>query len=227
MPDILADYKIQLDAVRKLIRVAKSFDAATSAVLDLHAATHSAKVSDSTEKTLSDDLLNGLADADFSVMPTKKDETIAWHLWHIARIEDLVSNLLIAEQDQVFNDGWMNRMHVTVKDVGNSMTDEEIFALSETVDKRALIDYRDAVGIQTRRMIKALTLGDLKRKPSETALSRLVAEGGLLEEKGSIWLKKFWGSYTVQGLLLLPLTYHHMLHLPDSFAIKAAVKAKG
>lgn len=57
-------------------------------------------------------------------------------------------------------------------------------------------------------------------------LDRLVSEGGLLERKGSIWLKDFWGSDTVTGLILLPLTRHHMIHLSDSAAIKAYIKNK-
>lgn len=30
-------------------------------------------------------------------MPTLKDETIAWVLWHIARIEDLIMGILVAD----------------------------------------------------------------------------------------------------------------------------------
>lgn len=51
-------------------------------------------------------------------------------------------------------------------------------------------------------------------------MARLVSEGGLLENKKSIWLKDFWGRHTVAGLILLPLTRHHMMHLPDSIIIK-------
>lgn len=168
--------------------------------------------------------MDGLEDEDYSVMPTEKDETIAWHLWHIARIEDLVGNLLIAERPQIFGDEWMERLNVSVKDTGNAMTDDEIIGFSKQVKKQELIHYRNAVGRQTRELLKALTPGDLKRKPSDESLARLVSEGGLLEVKKSIWLKKFWGSYTVTGLILLPLTHHHMIHLPDSVRIKEFVE---
>ena len=157
-------------------------------------------------------------------MPTSKDETIAWHLWHIARIEDLVSNLLIAEQPQVFNDEWMTSLNVEIKDTGNAMSDEEIIVFSQKVNKQALIHYRNAVGCQTRNILRRLKAEDLKRKLKPEYLDRLVSEGGLLEDKKSIWLKDFWGKYTVSGLILLPLTLHHMLHLPDSIQIKAFIK---
>lgn len=224
MSDMVMEYKLKLDRLRKLIRSSGNFDAAMELALEIHAITHTGTVSSSSIPTFCDDLLDGLADEDYSIMPTAKDETIAWHFWHIARIEDLVGNLLIARQSQIFNDEWMARLNVTVKDTGNIMTDEQIIDLSERINKQELINYRNAVGCQTRKILKSLCPSDLKRKPEAEYLARLVSEGGLLESKGSLWLKDFWGKKTVSGLILLPLTYHHMLHLPDSAAIKRFIK---
>lgn len=39
-------------------------------------------------------------------MVTSKDETIAWALWHIARLEDLTMNLLVSGGEQVWNREW-------------------------------------------------------------------------------------------------------------------------
>lgn len=50
---------------------------------------------------------------------------------------------------------------------------------------------------------------------------------GVLEIKESIWLKDFWGRHTVSGLILLPLIRHHMMHLPNSYAIKKFIKTGG
>ncbi|WP_320986964.1 DinB family protein [Hungatella effluvii] len=225
MSDIAADYELQADRLRRLLKAKKTFEPAMELALDLHAVTHTGVVSGSSSPTFCDHVLEGLTDEDYSVMPTEKDETIAWHLWHIARIEDLVSNLLIARQSQIFDDDWMDRMNVTVKDTGNVMSDSEIISFSRHVKKQELINYRNAVGCQTCAVIKSLTPSDLKRKPESEYLDRLVSEGGLLDRKGSVWLKDFWGSYTVTGLLLLPLTRHHMMHLPDSTAIKEFIKS--
>ena len=228
MPDIEKEYKLQLDKLRKLIKSPKTFDPAIELTLEIHAITHTSKVSASGIPTFCDDLLDGLADEDYSVMPTEKDETIAWHLWHIARIEDLVGNLLIAQQSQIFNDEWMTRLNVTVKDTGNVMTDEQIIDLSKQINKQELINYRNEVGCQTRKIIKALSPKDLKRKPEAEYLARLVSEGGLLERKGSLWLKDFWGKRDVAGILLLPLTRHQAGHLNDCLKLKkkcAKIKA--
>lgn len=218
--ELQGEYILQIDKLRKLIKPRKTFGEAIDLALEIHAVTHTSVVSGVSVPTFCDGILDGLADEDYSVMPTEKDETIAWHFWHIARIEDLAGNLLIAEQDQIFNDEWMKRMNVTVKDTGNAMTNEEIIDFSETIDKQELIHYRNAVGCRTRDILKSLIPDDLKRKPKEEFLERLVSEGGLLECKDSIWLKNFWGKHTVSGLILLPLTRHHMMHLPDSITIK-------
>lgn len=111
-------------------------------------------------------------------------------------------------------------MSVSVRDTGNVMTDMQIIDFSEQVNKQELIKYRNAVGCQTRKILKSLSPLDLKRKPGEEYLARLVSEGGLLEVKGSIWLKNFWGRHTFAGLILLPITRHHMMHLSDSVVIK-------
>jgi hypothetical protein len=224
MLDIEKDYNLQIDRLRKLIKSPKTFNSAIELALEIHAVTHTGKVSSSGVPTFCDNLLDGLTNKDYSIIPTEKDETIAWHLWHIARIEDLVGNLLIAEQFQIFSDEWMSRLNVTVRDTGNAMTNGQIIAFSEQVNKQKLITYRNAVGCQTRKILKSLTPNDLKRKPGAEYLTRLVSEGGLVESEKSIWLKDFWGKHTVAGLILLPLTRHHMMHLPDSIAIKQFIK---
>jgi len=224
MLDIRQDYKLKIDQLRKLLKSPKTFDAAIELALAIHAITHTSKVSSADIPTFCDYLLDGLTDEAYSIMPTKKDDTIAWHLWHITRIEDLVGNLLIAEQPQVLNDEWMDGLNAAVKDVGNSMTDEQIIDFSRHVNKQELISYRNAVGRRTREILKSLTADDLKRKPKAECLERIVSEGCLQEDSNSIWLKDFWGKHTVSGLILLPLTRHHMMHLQDSIVIKQSIR---
>ena len=220
MFDIEENYNSQIDKLRKLIKPLKTFDAAIELALEIHAITHTSEVSSSNMQTYYDDLLIGLKNEDFRVMPTEKDKPIAYHLWHIARIEDLVSNLLINKQPQVFNDEWMAKMNVAIKDTGNAMDSAQIAEFSKHINTQELINYRNAVGYQTRKILKSLTHKDLKQKPEPECLLQLVSEGGLLENKNSIWLKDFWGRHAVAGLVLLPLTRHHMMHLPECMAIK-------
>ena len=97
MLDIKKDYNLKIDKFRKWIKLPKTFDFAIELALEIHAITHTSKLSSNNTLTFCDILLDGLENEDYSVKPTEKDETIAWHLWHITRIEDLTGNLLIAE----------------------------------------------------------------------------------------------------------------------------------
>lgn len=225
MFDIEKDYNPLIDELRKLIRPLKTFDSAIDLALKIHAITHTSIVSSNDSQTFCDCLLDGLADKDYSVMPTENDKSMAYHLWHIARIEDLVGNLLIAESPQIFNDEWADKLNVSVKDTGNAMMYHQIIEFSEQINKQELINYRNAVGTQTRKTLKSLTPADLKRKPKAECLEQIVIEGGLLEHKGSLWLKDFWGKHTVAGLILLPITRHHMMHLPDCLVIKQYIES--
>ena len=63
--------------------------------LQIHAKLHSSVVS-GTDKNEVDNLLCDLKQNEYAIMPTGKDETIAWGLWHIARIKDLTMNILVA-----------------------------------------------------------------------------------------------------------------------------------
>lgn len=77
-------------------------------------------------------------------MPTIKDETMAWAFWHIARIEDLTMNILVAGQEQVFDPAWKLRMNATILDTGNALNDEEILRLSKSLHIQELLNYRNS-----------------------------------------------------------------------------------
>ena len=218
--EILDDYSKKIALLQKQIKTVKYFDEAKLLFLDIHAITHSSYISIDSNPTFFDILINGLGDDDYSIMPLETDETIAWHIWHITRIEDIVGNLLIYKHDQVFCDEYALKMNTTVKDTGNAMTDKEIIDFSRQIVKKELLDYRNAVGLRTNEIIASLTPADVKRKADEEDKGRLLKEGCLTKDKDSIWLKDFWGRLTIAGMLCLPLTRHHMMHLPDSFAIK-------
>ena len=82
-------------------------------------------------------------------MVTSKDETIAWALWHIARLEDLTMNLLVSGGEQVWNREWARCLGTAVADTGNAMSDDQIMELSKALRPAELLQYRSAVGRRT------------------------------------------------------------------------------
>lgn len=205
------DYYEKQKTLRSILRSPSKFDEAMHLVLSQHDMLH---FSTNPDIPLYCDILwSNVSDTAFRTMPTKKDETIAWHIWHITRIEDLVSNLLISNQAPILDDSWLEVLNITTKDTGNAMNDDEILFLSTNINKEALKSYRQAVSNRTRSIIKKLTVDDIKQKPTKQQLDQLVETGGLLPHKKSVWLKEFWGNKTIAGLLLLPITRHHYMHL--------------
>lgn len=197
-----------------VIRKKEELDTAKQLFLSLHSKLHRAEISEGSVNEV-DRLLKDLTGSEYRVMPTIKDETIAWAIWHIARIEDLTMNILVAGTDQVFSEGWKKQMGAPIEDTGNTLTDDEIMELSFALDIPALKAYRNAVGLRTRQIVSALSAGDLRRRVSPPDLQKIRDTGGVTEHADSIWLLDFWGKKDVAGLLLMPPTRHVMLHLND------------
>lgn len=195
--------------------------------LDVHAMVHPQTISGAAEKTIADYVMDYMMSGDHQkqLVPRMNCDIsleyagtdtvpMCWHFWHIYRIEDLVSNFLIADQDQIFDQQWQARMNSPITDTGNALESAEAADFGDTIDVKALQEYMLEVGKNTRKIIADLMLEKIRAKPSEKQLKRIVQEGGLTSDKRSIWLLDYWGSLTVAEMILTPLTDHHMMHLP-------------
>lgn len=192
--------------------------------LMLHGMVHTGEVAHAEQWSFEDELWSKFDEETFRRF-FKDDQSIAWKLWHSARIEDMTMNVLIAGEQQIFlNNGWGQRLGVKAMDTGNAMKESEIKELSNSIDMQALRAYREVVGIRTREIIKALQPEDLKKKVQSTCLQRLLNEGGVVEEaKG---LLDYWGKKTYSGLMLMPATRHIFVHLNESLCLLRRRKEK-
>ncbi|MDD6811181.1 MAG: DinB family protein [Lachnospiraceae bacterium] len=218
----LSDLHKELSTV---IRKKEELESAKQLFLEIHEKLHLSEVS-GTEENEVDRLLRDLMQEEYAIMPTAKDETIAWVLWHIARIEDLTMNMLIAKEEQIFNEEWKSRLHALFTDTGNALSDDEIMELSHALNKEELLRYRNVVGRRTREIVEGLEAEDMKRKVDSSDLDRILNCGGVTEQEDSIWLLDFWGKKDVAGLLLMPPTRHVMLHLNDCCKWKEQIRTK-
>ena len=128
-----------------MIRKADRLEDARRLFSELHGALHLSEVSGGEENEL-DRLTGDLEDPEYAVMVTSKDETIAWALWHIARLEDLTMNLLVSGGEQVWNREWARRLGTAVADTGNAMSDDQIMELSKALRPAELLQYTDTGG---------------------------------------------------------------------------------
>lgn len=98
------------------------------------------------ERNEVDELVGDLREDEYAIIPTAKDETIAWVLWHISRIEDLTMNILVNGEKQIFNEDWQTRMNSPIRDTGNALSDNQIIQLSKSLRIQELLEYRNEVG---------------------------------------------------------------------------------
>jgi hypothetical protein len=211
--------------LNSLIRKKDKLEQSKTLFMELHACLHLSEISGTMPNEV-DKLIENLQDSDYAIMPTSKDETIAWALWHIARIEDLTINCLVGRSQQVFCDKWQQKLNVFIRDTGNALTDDDIMDLSKNINKKELLSYRNAVGKNTREIVSNLTAEDMKRKVEPDDLKKILLCGGVTEQQESIWLLDFWGNKDIAGILLMPPTRHLMLHLNDCCKWKEQIQAK-
>ena len=209
----------------KIINRPYEAEQAKKLFLEIHEKLHLSTVSES-EPNEVDALLSDLSPWEYAVMPKQEDETIAWAIWHIARIEDITINILVNEKEQVFNNSWQKKMNSPITDTGNALNDAEIMVLSKSLNIVQLIAYRNAVGKRTRESFKELSPTSFKKKVSQKCLDKILKEGGVTYHKDSIWLLDFWGKKDISSLLLMPPTRHEIMHLNDCCKWKKVIRTK-
>jgi hypothetical protein len=197
-------------------------NAAVELFLSQHSLLHASEMSHSAVATLEDDLFSDLREETIRKYPVKVPGTknsIAWHIWHITRIEDMTMNVLVHNQQQVFHAGeWPERLKVEVAHSGNEMPEDEIASLSAHIDIAELLAYRMEVGRKTREVVSSLRQGDFKMKVAAERIQALREQGAVKEEAS--WLLDYWGGKTIAGLILMPATRHLFMHLNKSIRIK-------
>jgi hypothetical protein len=189
--------------------------------LYLHSTVHFSDTSGVEFTTLEDELWNDLDEKTFRTASKDHYHTIAYHIWHITRIEDITMNMLAMGEEQVIDSGgWREKLNTSVFDTGNAMTVEEVKKFSDEINMQELKKYRMAVGKRTREIIGSLNAGDMKRKVNQEDLSRILCQGAVLDVPESRWLIDFWGRKNVAGLILMPGTRHQVVHLNEAICAK-------
>jgi hypothetical protein len=196
-----------------------NFEQCIQICLTLHAMVHSAASLDAGPTSFEDELWQNkhLTEKTFREYHDQ-NQSIAWKLWHIARIEDMTMNALIAGDRQVFDSSdWFGKMNVQVRDTGNAMDAQEIAALSDRIDMDALKQYRNEVGRKTAKLIASLSAEHLKRRIEPARLEKLLADGDIAA--GASGIADYWSRKTCSGLLLMPATRHQLVHLNESIRL--------
>jgi Protein of unknown function (DUF664) len=128
-----------------------------------------------------DGLADGLTDEVAMYQPAPDANTIAWLIWHSARVQD-VQVCDIAKSEQVWiRDGWVDRFGLDLArdDTGYGHSAEDVRKVQASVE--LLAGYYHAVHDMTLEFVGTLSDADLERvvdtrwNPPVTASARLVS----------------------------------------------------
>ena len=210
----------------KLALQGTDIDKIIELTLEVHAMVHPAEISGRTEKTIADYVLDYMLRGNQNELVPREDYDVdlhyagtrtvplCWQFWHTYRIEDLVSNILMANQNQIFNEEWQRKIGSPITYTGNAFELDEAIAFGKEINVEALHEYMLAVGKNTRNILGNLTLVQINSMVPEEWVMRILEEGGVTTDFRSVWLLVFWGRLTMGGMILTPMTDHHMMHLP-------------
>jgi len=110
--------------------------------------------------------LDGLTAEERRFQPGPDSHHIDFAVWHIARVEDGWMNRGIRRGAQIWErDGWAEKLGLPERDSGFGYTSEQL-ANFPTYDPGLLMEYYDAVRVDTLLLIDSLTGADLERPPN-------------------------------------------------------------
>lgn len=140
-------------------------------------------------------------------------KTIAYSLWHIFRIEDIVVHSLIADNEQIFfaND-YIKRTNSPIITTGNELVKEQIGEFSKSLCIDELFNYLTDVYVSTNEFVKTLSFDDMKTKVADKK-QYLQTLNVVSEDENAYWLIDYWCGKDIRGLIQMPLSRHWIMHI--------------
>ncbi len=167
-----------------------------------------------------------LAREDFNAIPFLNAngyhcKTIAYSIWHIFRIEDIVAHTLISEDEQVlFSSNYQERINSQIITTGNELVNYEIADFSKQLNLDELYSYISEVKENTERILISLPYEMLKKKISEERKELLKSLSVVSTNENAIWLIDYWCGKDIRGLIQMPFSRHWIMHIEASLRIK-------
>ena len=128
-----------------------------------------------------DELTEGLTDERANYRPTPNANSIAWLIWHSARVQDIQLTPIAGIEQVWTHDGWVDRFALDLprNDTGYGHGPEEVAKVTASID--LLAGYYHAVHKVTLEFVADVTADDLARvvdrnwDPPVTASARIVS----------------------------------------------------
>ena len=171
-----------------------------------------------------------LSAEDFSAMPFINadgyhSKSIAYSLWHIFRIEDIVANDLIQQRKEIlFSENFVSKIKSPLITTGNELVKNQIAEFSKKLDIQALYEYCEKVKLSTEECLKNLSFKDLKTKYAESDKERIKSLKVVSNDENAIWLIDYWCNKNIKGLIQMPFSRHWIMHVEAILRIEAGIR---
>ena len=163
---------------------------------------------------------------DFDAMPYINadgyhSKNIAYSIWHIFRIEDIVAHTLVAGDEQVFfAGGFQRRIKSPIITTGNELIKEQISDFTKQLDIDELYAYIQEVKKSTEEIVRGLSYDMLKQKVSVDRKNSLISQNVVSTDEEAYWLIDYWCGKDIRGLIQMPFSRHWIMHIEASLRIK-------
>lgn len=167
---------------------------------------------------------------DFNAMPFINadgyhSKSIAYSIWHIFRIEDIVAHTLINNDEQIFFAGnYAKRINSPIITTGNELVKEQIADFSDHLTIDELYSYISEVKSSTESILKDLSFDLLKNKIPLERKEKLMALNVVSKDENAVWLIDYWCEKDIRGLIQMPFSRHWIMHIEASLRIKNKLK---
>ena len=165
-----------------------------------------------------------LSNDDYSKQPLANSKgydskTIAYSIYHVFRIEDIVLNTLINNSQQVFlRDSYQTKLSSPISTTGNELKGGDIVDFSKQLNIQELWNYARSVLDQSNSWLQSLTHDKLKKTFSHLDQERIKSTDTVAESES--WLIEYWCKKDIKGLLAMPFSRHWIMHLEASLRIQ-------
>ncbi len=162
---------------------------------------------------------------DFNAMPFINadgyhSKTVAYSIWHIFRIEDIVAHTLIKGDDQIlFSSDYVKRIRSPLMTTGNELVGKEIAEFSRQFVLDELYNYAIEVMTSTNALLENLAFGELKNRISIQRKEKLMSLNVVSSDEKAAWLVDYWCGKDVGGLIRMPFSRHWIMHIEASLRI--------
>ena len=163
---------------------------------------------------------------DFNAIPFINAEgyhskTIAYSLWHIFRIEDIVAHTLINCDEQIFFSGdYQKRINSPIITTGNELVRNDISDYSKELNINELYSYISEVKESTEAILRELPYEMLKQKVPAERREILQSMNVVSSDENAVWLIDYWCGKDIRGLIQMPFSRHWIMHIEASLRIR-------